>query len=376
MKQLNFAAVGAGFMGKAHSLALAAYPMYVWPTELMPRRSLVIEATDELAETSRVRFGYDRAGTDWREAVEDPDIDVVDILLPNVMHREVAVAALEAGKHVICEKPLAVGVADGRAMVEAAAASDRVDQVGFNWRLVPAVQHARNLISEGAIGEVRSIRSFWLGDFFASADVPMLWRFDRAQAGSGALGDVGSHAIDFARALVGDISEVNAVQRTYVTERDHADGSGTSTVDVDDSTAFLAEFASGAHGYVEGSWASPGNKTHAGFEVQGSAGALKFDWERMNELQFYSDADPVDRKGFRTILMGPDQPQGEHFWPVAGYQIGYAESKALQIHDFLRAVAGEKPAPETTFADGLACMLVEEAVQRSAETRSWVKVEA
>jgi predicted dehydrogenase len=376
MKDIKVAVIGGGFMGKAHSIALASYPMYVWPTDLYPVRELIVEINDELAAESQKRFGFNRSGTDWRAAVNDPEIDVVDVLVPNHLHYDVVMAAIAAGKHVICEKPLALTSERGREMADAAEKAGVVNQVGFNWRLTPAIQLAKKLIDEGSIGDVRSVRSHWLGDFFNDPSVPLVWRFQKQQAGSGALGDVGSHAIDFSRFLAGEISRVQGVQKRYVDTRPKLDGSGDGVVDVDDTTAFLVEFESGATGYVEASWSAPGKKTSAGFEVIGSTGSIIFDWERMSELQFYSGDDAPDRQGYRTILVGPPHPSGDFFWPVPGYQIGYADTKVIQFADFLSAVAGRTQRPQTTFRDGLASTLVEEAVMISAETGAWTDVQS
>jgi predicted dehydrogenase len=374
MKDIKVAVIGGGFMGKAHSIALATYPMYVWPTALYPVRELIVEINDELAAESQKRFGFNRASTDWRAAVEDPEIDAVDILVPNHLHYEVVMAAIAAGKHVICEKPLALNSELGRAMADAAEQAGVVNQVGFNWRLTPAIQLAKKLIDEGSIGTIRSVRSHWLGDFFNDPSVPLVWRFKKEQAGSGALGDVGSHAIDFSRFLAGEVTRVQGIQKRYVDSRPKLDGSGNGDVDVDDTTAFLVEFESGASGYIEASWAAPGKKTSAGFEVIGSTGSIIFNWERMSELQFYSGDDAPDRQGYRTILVGPPHPSGDFFWPVPGYQIGYADTKVIQIADFLSAVAGHTERPQTTFRDGLASTLVEEAVMESAASGEWTDV--
>lgn len=375
MRDFKIAVIGGGFMGKAHSIALASYPMYVWPTPLYPVRDLIVEINDDLAAESQKRFGFNRAGTDWRVAVEDPEIDAVDILVPNVLHHEVVMAAIANGKHVICEKPLALSGTHAREMADAAEEAGVVNQVGFNWRLTPAVQLAKKLIDEGTIGEIRSVRSFWMGEFFNDPSVPMVWRFKKDQAGSGALGDLGSHAIDFSRFLAGEIAEVQGVQQHFVTERPLLDGSGMGKVEVDDATAFLLKFASGAVGYVESSWAAPGKKTRAGFDVIGSKGSIEFNWEHMGELKFYDGSDADDRQGYRTILVGPPHPYGDYFWPIAGYQIGYSDTKVIQIADFLSAVAGTTERPQTTFREGLASTLVEEAVVESAKTGQWIPVE-
>ena len=373
MRTLNFAVIGGGFMGKAYSIALANLPMYVWPCPAIPVRELVAEATPGLAEEARKRFGFARATADWRQAVNDPGIDVVVVLTPNHMHREMVLEAITAGKHVICEKPLAPSPADAAEMLEAAERAGVVHQVGFNWRLTPAVQQAKRMIDDGTLGELRDFRGHWLGDFAFDDSLPMLWRFKRATAGSGALGDLGSHVVDFARCLVGEIEAVSGIDATYTRTRLDADGT-PDEVDVDDATAFLARFSGGAHGFLEASWAAPGRKTFAGFELHGSQGSLVFDWERMTELRLYDARDPGDRQGFRTILVGPQQPGGEHFWPIAGYQIGYADTKLLQLLDFVQAVVDGR-APQTTFSDGLAAARLEEAVIESCASGRWINVE-
>ena len=370
-EDLSFALIGGGFMGKAYSLALADLPIYCSPLPLRPVRELVVEATDELAADAQQRLGFNRASSDWRSAVQDPGVDVVTVLLPNHMHHEVVLAALAAGKHVICEKPLALSLDHAREMAQAAESAGVVHQTGFNWRLTPAVLMAKKLIDDGTIGEVRSFRGQWLADF-GGPELPMTWRFQRKTAGSGALGDLGTHIIDWARLLVGEISQVISLNRTYITERALPDG-GRATVDIDDDTSLLVEFDTGAHGAMHFAWTAPGHKSDAAFEIHGSEGSLSFDWEHMNELRLYDSRDPGDRQGFRTVLVGPAQPHGEHFWPLAGYQIGYAETKVIQLLELLRAIAGEGPV-STSFDDGLATAEVEHAVQRSWETKGWVEV--
>lgn len=372
MRSLNFAVIGGGFMGKAYSIALANLPMYVWPCPAVPVRKVVAEATPELAEDARTRFGYERATADWREAVTAPDVDVVVVLTPNHLHRDMVLEAAAAGKHVICEKPLAPSSGDAAAMVDAVEAAGVINQVGFNWRLTPAVQLAKRLVEDGTVGDPRFFRGHWLGDFGYDDAIPMVWRFKRATAGSGALGDLGSHVVDFARCLVGEVAAVNGVEDTFTKTREGSDGRAEE-VDVDDTTGFLARFANGTNGFLEASWAAPGRKSFAGFELHGSNGSVVFNWERMSELQVYDARDPGDRQGFKTVLVGPAQPGGEHFWPVAGYQIGYADTKLLQLLDFVGAVVDER-APQTTLADGLAATRIEEAVIKSCRDGRWTDV--
>jgi len=372
---VRIAMIGGGFMGRAHAAALAAFPVLLPEAGVRPILDLVVEANPALAAAAQERLGFARSTVDWRAAINDPDIDVVDIVLPNALHYEVARAALEAGKHVMCEKPLTVKLDEARTLARLAEEAGVVHQVGFNWRLTPAIQQARRLIVDGSLGEVRSIRTRWLGEFFADPTVPRLWRFERAVAGSGALGDLGSHAIDFARFLGGDIEAVCGLQRTFIPTRpDPEDPARMQPVDVDDMTSFLVEFESGATGHIECSWAYPGRKSHAQVEVHGSRGSLLFDWERMNEFQLYEGNDPEDRQGYRTVLVGPAHPGAAAFVPSAGYQMGYLETKVLQMQDFFAAATGRVTAPQTDFSAGYECLRVEHAVEASVENRAWQRV--
>jgi len=375
MKELNFALIGGGFMGKAHSLGLAGIPMYCWPPPAMPNRAVIAELNSDLAETARQRFGFARGVVGWEEAVQDPHVDVVDIVVPNYQHKEVALAAFAAGKHVTCEKPLAVNAADAKEMWEAASASGLKSQVAFNWRLTPAVQMAKRLVNEGTLGQIRWFRGFWLADFGMDPDAPITWRHQRSLAGSGALGDLGSHIVDMARFLVGEITEVCGYSETIVKERPVAvEGSSASQkmpVDVDEETSFMVRFETGAHGFLESSWIRTGRKAHCGFELHGDRGAITFDWERMNELHFYSGDDPGDRQGFRTVLVGPAQPFGQFFWPIPGYQIGFAETKTVQLYDMVNAIVTDGQ-PQTTFYDGWKNCQVLDAVIRSVSDHGWV----
>lgn len=365
-KELRVGMIGAGLMGKAHSLAMAALPIYFGSQPVQLTREVVAEIDDDLAETARERFGFNRASSDWKAVVDDPGVDVIDIVVPSNLHEAIATRAFAAGKAVICEKPLGLDLAQARHLRDAALEHRALNQVGFNWRFAPAVQLAKRLIDEGRLGSILSFRGVWLADSGMAAGAEDNWRFSAAVAGSGSLGDLGAHVIDWARLLVGEISEVNAISRTY----ERASG---RRIDVDDDTEFLIEFDGGAHGSIRVSRFSPGRKNFCGFEIYGEKGSLVFDWERMNEIRFYDGGDPADRVGFRTILTGPDTPSAEHFWPVAGYGIGYLESKLLQFADFVEALeTGTEPA--TTFHDGVVVAQVIEAVQRSVLTRRWTSV--
>ncbi|MBD0734718.1 Gfo/Idh/MocA family protein [Streptomyces sp. CBMA29] len=373
MAALRIGIIGGGYMARAHSVALANLPVYVEGLPLEPVREVICDATDELARAAAEAFGFRRWSSDWRAVVEDPEVDVIDIVLPNAMHHEVVLAAIAAGKHVTCEKPLANTAAQAEEMTRAAQRAGIVHQIGLNWRLAPAVQQARRLIDDGTIGEVRDFRGFWLADFGADDTAPMTWKYSRAGAGSGALGDTGSHVIDIARYLVGDFDSVVGLSRIHVPyRRDPATGEAVE-VDVEDDSAFLAEFTGGAYGYLQNTRSSPGRKNHCGFELHGTKGSLVFDWERMNELNFYDSRDPKDRQGFRTLLMGPAHPYAGHFWRVPGYQIGFGETKTLQFLELVKAIAGDGQV-QTGFEEGLRAKQVEEAVEASVEARAWQQV--
>src|SRR5690349_1725274 len=219
VKRVNVGLIGAGFMGKAHSLAYAAMPMYFWPPPAMPVRRVIADISEEAAAEAARRFGFESSVGDWRSVVEDKSVDVIDIAVPNDMHPQIAIAAAEAGKHIICEKPLARTSAEARAMRDAVAKAGVIHMVAFNYRRTPAVAMAKKLITEGAIGEIRNFRATYLQDWSADPNSPLSWRFQRTVAGSGALGDIATHALDFARYLVGEFSAVNAVLSTWIPER-------------------------------------------------------------------------------------------------------------------------------------------------------------
>ncbi|MCW3001816.1 MAG: Oxidoreductase domain protein [Conexibacter sp.] len=388
MRKIKVGVIGAGFMGKAHSLAYAAMPMYFWPAPAIPERALIAEVTDDLAREAAARFGYERWTSDWREVVDDPEIEIVDIATPNDSHPEIAIAAAQAGKHILCEKPLARTVEEARAMRDAVAAAGVVNMVAFSYRRTPAVALARKLIDEGAIGTVRNFRGTYLQDWSNDPDLPLSWRFRQAVAGSGALGDIGTHVIDFARHLVGEIDEVNAMTMRYIGDRPVPQGGADQlagaaklagapreAVDVDDEVLTMVRFRSGAVGSIEATRAAHGRKNHLTFEVHGDLGTLVFDYERRDELRLYSTADAPDRQGFRTILTGPAHPYGEGMWPIPGLGIGYGETKIIECHDLIQAVVQGTPV-SPSFEDGYRIACITEAILRSADQGGWLAVQS
>lgn len=386
MKTLNVGLIGAGFMGKAHSLAYAALPMFFWPAPALPVRKMVAELNDEVAAEAAVRFGFESSTSDWRSLVESDEIDIVDISTPNNTHREIAVAALDAGKHVICEKPLAQNVEDAKAMYEAAQRNDGVHMVAFNYRRTPAVAMARKLIEEGAIGAVRNFRGTYLQDWSADPSSPLSWRFQAEVAGSGALGDIGTHVLDMARYLVGEVEGVSSVLKTYIGERPVQSGAAdqlaaaekltdapTATVDVDDEVMTLMRFSDGAVGSLEATRNAYGRNNFLTFEIHGETGSLIFNYERRDELQVFFASDPADRRGFRTIYTGPAHPYGEGLWPIPGLGLGFGETKIVECNDLITAIVeGSDVSPN--FGDGYQISKIAAAIQQSAQSGQWVEI--
>ena len=386
-KEINVALIGGGFMGKAHALAYAAMPMFFWPAPAIPRKRVIVDITDEMAEDARRRFGFDEASADWRETIVRDDIDVIDICTPNNVHAEIAIAAANAGKHILCEKPLARGAAEAKLMLDAVERAGIIHMVAFNYRRTPAIALAKKFIDEGRIGEIRNFRGTYLQDWSADPDGPLSWRFQKSIAGSGAVGDIGTHVVDMAHYLVGRISEVNALTPTYIKTRPVQEGGldklGASeknasarreTVDVEDEVVSLLRFENGTIGSLEATRNAYGRNNFITLEIHGTQGSIHFNYERRDELQVMFAEDPVDARGFRTIYTGPAHPYGEALWPIPAIGIGYSETKIVECHDFFQAVAtGTQTSPN--FVDGYWCELVADALLKSGETRMWVSVE-
>lgn len=385
MKDLNIAMIGGGFMGKAHSLAYAAMPMFFWPAPARPVKKLVVDVTDELARTASERYAWEGYSSSWRDVIADPSIDVIDIATPNNSHAEIAIAAAQAGKHIICEKPLAPTAEEAGRMYRAAKNAGVVTAVAFNYRRTPAVALAKKYIEEGAIGEILNFRGTYLQDWSADPNSPLSWRFQKSVAGSGAVGDIGSHVVDLARYLVGEISEVTSVVSTFIKDRplqaggfDNLGASSTSDgprgpVDVDDEAMTLVKFRDGAVGSIEATRNAWGRNNFITFEIHGTEGSIFFNYENRDELQVAFKNDPADRRGFRTVYTGPNTPYGESLWPIPALGIGYGETKIIEAHDFLKAVV-EGGSVSPNFADGYQAALVDEAILESGRTDQWVRV--
>jgi predicted dehydrogenase len=366
--QLRIGLIGTGFMGKTHVFGFAAAQrVFDLPYELVLQT--VADRTEEFAAQAARTLGFARASGDWRRLVEDPEIDVIDITAPNAFHKEMALAAIAAGKHVYCEKPLAPLAADARQMAEAAEAAGARTQVGFNYLCNPLLALAREMIRAGELGEIRSYRGIHAEDYMADAESPFTFRHD--PVGGGALADLGSHALATAEFLLGPIEQVLGDSVTVIASRPDGRG-GSRTVEVDDIGRAFLRFSNGASGSIEASWVATGRKMQHDFEVYGTKGALVFSQERFNELHFYSTADPGGRRGFRRIEAGPDHDPYGLFCVAPGHQLGFNDLKAIEVARFVDAIAGKQDEP-FGFRAGQRIQELVEAIQRSAQESRWLR---
>ncbi|MEA2246661.1 MAG: hypothetical protein QOH46_1190, partial [Solirubrobacteraceae bacterium] len=377
--ELGVAMIGHAFMGAAHSQAWrTAHRVFDLPVR--PAMRVLCGRDSERAAASAERLGWDEAETDWRAVLRRDDIDLVDICTPGDSHAEIAIAALGAGKHVLCEKPLANTLEEAVAMTEAAerARQDGVRaMVGFNYRRVPALTLARGWIAEGRLGTIRQVRAAYLQDWIADPEFPLVWRLQRDRAGSGALGDIGSHIVDLAQFLLAEqLAGVSALTETFVNERPLTDGSGRGPVTVDDCAVFAGRFAGGAIATFEATRFATGCKNALRLEIHGSGGSLAFDLESLNELRYYDARDDSAGAGFRRVLVTePEHPYMSAWWPP-GHVIGWEHTFTHEVADLLTAIAGgEDPTP--SFAEGLQVQRVLAAVEESAAADCrWTTVEA
>ncbi|MDK0523277.1 Gfo/Idh/MocA family oxidoreductase [Streptomyces sp. ML-6] len=380
---LGVGMVGYAFMGAAHSQGWRTAG-HVFELPMRPVLAAVCGRDRTAVDAAAARHGWAAAETDWRALIARDDVQLVDICTPGDSHAEIAVAALEAGKHVLCEKPLANTVAEAEAMTEAArrgAERGQVAMVGFNYRRVPAIAHARRLIAEGRLGALRHVRAAYLQDWLVDPEAPLTWRLERERAGSGALGDLGAHLVDLAQYLAGEpLVGVTAVSETFVRERPlpaappgglpgTVGPAARGAVTVDDAALFTGRLASGALASFETTRMAAGRKNALRLEINGERGSLAFDLERLNELAFHDHTEPATTAGFRRILVTePQHPYLEAWWPP-GHALGYEHTFVHQARDLVRAIA-EGTAPAPSFADGLQVQRVLAAVEESAAKNS------
>lgn len=389
MESIHVALIGQGFMGRSHSNAWGQVNKFFKP----PIRAVmhtVFGQPEEKPEVFAQNWGWQHTSTDWQAVVRSPEIGLVDVVTPNYMHAPVAIAALQAGKHVACEKPLAGTLADARSMAEAARKAKGKSFVWFNYRRCPAVALAHQLVKQGRIGQIRHVRAVYLQDW-ADESSPLVWRFDKSLAGSGAHGDLNAHIVDMTRFVTGqEITEVvGAIAETFVKKRKRLVGTAGDTlgagqggqemgdVTVDDAVLFLARFSDGAVASFEAARQATGNQNRNQFEINGTKGSLKFDFERMNELQYYDATLPRAVQGWSTIMCthGPDHPYVANWWPDA-HLIGYEHSFTNEAYDILRVLAGQEPiVPIPDFEDAFQTQRILEAALISAAEHRPVKID-
>ncbi len=369
-KKIGVGLIGSGFMGKAHALGYAtAARVFDLPFEV--DLAILADADAALADRASRALGFRRSSGNWRDLLGDPEIDIIDITTPNTLHREMALAAIAAGKHVYCEKPLAPTAAEAKDMADAAAAAGLATQVGFNYLKNPMLALAKDMIASGEIGEIRTFRGVHAEDYMADAQAPWTWRLDPA-GGGGALADIGSHILATARYLVGPIASLMAEVDTQIATRPVSVGaSQVRTVEVDDVARLFLKFEGGASGSIEANWIATGRKMQHDFEIYGSKGAILFTQERFNEIQIYFTADRTGRRGFRTVVAGPEHEPYGAFCVAPGHQIGFNDLKAIEVRDFLHAVAGG-PQKGPDFREGYEIQKLVDLAYRSAREKRWL----
>jgi predicted dehydrogenase len=376
MKKLNIGIVGGGLMGRAHSNAFDKVNHF-FDLEYKPALKAVCGRDAKNAAAFAARWGYESIETDWRKLVRRDDIDLIDIASPNNTHAEIAIAAAKAGKMVLCEKPLSMNGAEGRVMTQAVEKAKVPNMVWYNYRRVPAVTLAKELIDEGRLGRIFHYRAKFLQDWTISPDLPKggrgLWRLDAKTAGSGVTGDLLAHCIDTAIWLNGRIDKVTAMTETFIKERKNALTDKMEKVEIDDACAFLARFANGSMATFEATRYARGHKAEQTFEINGEHASIAWNLHDLHRLQYFDHRDEGRVRGWRSIhVTDADQPYMKNWW-VPGLQIGYEHSFIHQVADFLEGLSNGKPA-HPTFRDALETQYVCDAVLKSAATGIWQKV--
>lgn len=375
--EIGVGMLGYAFMGKAHTNAYKTLPYMAYPPVAVPKLVGIAGRNEEgVAEAAR-RYGYQNYYTDWKEMLKNDDIQLFDNSGPNIMHLEPTIEAAMAGKHVICEKPLARNTKEAAMMLEAVEKAGVKHMTAFNYRFVPAIRQAYDLIASGKLGEIYHFRASYLQEWIVDPDFPMTWRFEKDKAGSGALGDLGAHIIDLARFLVGEPRKVASLTQTFIKDRPMADGSGMGKVTVDDAFISAVEFENGAIGSFEASRFCPGRKNHQVIEINGSKGSLTFNLERLNELEvFWKDEDPKETQGFHNVLISESyHPFWEWWWPQ-GHMIGWEHTFIHEINHLLDAIVNDKDISPlaATFEDGYKNAVICDAIIQSAESGQRIEI--
>jgi predicted dehydrogenase len=372
MQRLNVGLVGSGFIGRAHAFAWRAAPA-IFGLPVTPALHMLADVDQPTARRAAAALGFAQGTGDWRELVESPDIDLVDITTPNAWHKPMALAAIAAGKPVYCEKPLAPNATEAMEMMEAAEAAGVPTFVGFNYLKNPMVELAHEIAQSGEIGEVWSFRGIHAEDYMTDAEAPWTWRLD-PKGGAGAIADLGSHIISLARYVVGEIEELSADLDTVVPTRPIAPGSpDRRPVEVDDQARLLVRFVGGVKGTIEASWVATGRKMHLAFEVYGSRGSILVDMERLNELALYVREDAKGRQGYRRILASPGHKDYAAFCPAPGHQLGFNDVKTIEVKEVVSSLLEGRPF-YPGFREAWLIQRVVDAALLSGRERRWVRV--
>lgn len=382
-KKARIGMVGYKFMGKAHSHAYRDLPFF-FDTDVEPVLQTLVGRDQNAVRLAAEKLGWLSYETDWRRLLERDDIDVIDIGTPNDSHAEIAIAAAKAGKHVLCEKPLAMNALQAKEMWKAAEQAGVVHMICHNYRFAPAVQWAKKLIQEGVLGDIYHFRAQYLQDWIMDPAFPLVWRMRKEVTGSGTLGDLMAHSIDLARFLVGEIREVSGLLETFIKTRPvgemsggleaAASGGSYAEVDVDDAAAALARFDNGAVGVFEATRFAKGNRNGNRIEINGSKGSIHWGMDQMNNLELYLENDPLGIQGFRTITCTEGvHPYAGAYWP-AGHSIGYEHTFINLMHEFMRGISGKGDKPSPSFEDGYRNQVVLDAIEQSAITGSKVAI--
>jgi predicted dehydrogenase len=375
--EVGIGMMGYGFMGKAHTNAFKTIPYMIYPPPAVPRLVAISGRSEDAVREAARRYGYEKYYTDWRKMLKDDRVQLFDNGGPNDIHAEPTIAAARAGKHVLCEKPLARTAKEAAEMLEAVTKAGVKHMVGFNYRFVPAIRLAYDLIQSGKLGEIYHFRAVYLQEWVMDDKFPLVWRLDKKVAGSGVIGDLGGHVIDLARFLVGEPRQVSSMMKTFIKNRPIADGSGTGEVEIEDAFVSLLEFENGAIGTIEASRFCAGRKNHQVLEINGSKGSLVFNLERINELDvFWKDDQPRETQGFHNVLVSEAyHPFWENWWPH-GHMIGWEHSFIHEITHLLDAIVNNKDiAPYgATFEDGYKNAVICDAIQQSAEASKHIAI--
>jgi predicted dehydrogenase len=372
MRDINVAIIGTQFMGKAHSNAyLKVHHFFDVPAK--PVMSVACGVNPDRLRQFAQQFGWRNTETDWKKVIKRDDVDLVDISTPNDSHEPIAVAAAKAGKHLLCEKPIARNATEAKRMYEAAATAGVTHMMIFNYRFVPALRLAKQMIEAGKLGKIYHFNAVYYQDWLVDPQFPMTWRHDAKASGSGAHGDMNAHIVDLARFLIGEFESVNGLEKNFIKHRPYADGNGMGEVTTDDSTSFFAHFQNGALGNFQGTRFATGRKNYLRLEIFGSEGAIGFNLERLNELEYYSRADEALYQGFRTISVTENaHPYLKAWWPQ-GHIIGWEHTFVHEVKELMEGIANKTPVMPD-FLDGLKCQIVLDAVSNSVKKGKWTKV--